>query len=491
MVTKLKLSLLLLAFIVPGTILAQFTDELESIQMEHDIMGITISTVCNGSLDSTYHIGLANWENQTPITDQTQFRIASISKLVSAIGLMTLWEDNLFDLDDDISTYLGYEVRNPDYPDTPITIRMVLSHQSSIQDGDGYFDFLNGTYGTSTPPSIFELLDESGDYHTPNVYRLEQPGTHFAYSNLNYGIVGTLVEAISDQRFDEYMRDEVLVPLGMDAGYNVNHLEDINTLGVIYRKPAGWVPQVDNYEGVYPGVGLVDYENGTNGSYFAPQGGLRASAKDLAQIIMLLQGARPDVLLGTTAEMMMDEEWLYNGSNGDNYFNLFNSWGLGVHRITNTSFGDVVFPDIPVFGHAGEAYGLVSDLYVMEGSNGFGFSVMINGCGNGYEFGETSSFYQPEEQIFNAIETHLLPNCTASSVNDVQSELPYSFIQNEEKTVLIAKNQCSLELMDSLGRIVAQKSLNPGEELDLTSFNSISLLKLNFSDGQIHVEKLH
>lgn len=76
------------------------------------------------------------------ITDDTRFRIASISKLVTSIGLLHLYERKFFNLDEDISLRLGYQFRNPNFPNVPITYRMLLTHTSSLQDTLEYNDFV-------------------------------------------------------------------------------------------------------------------------------------------------------------------------------------------------------------------------------------------------------------------------------------------------------------------------------------------------------------
>ena len=76
-----------------------------------------------------------------PAETATLFRVASISKLATTIGVLKLVEQGRLSLDADIATYLGYGVRNPDFPDVPITLRMLLTHTSSLRDDAGYFWF--------------------------------------------------------------------------------------------------------------------------------------------------------------------------------------------------------------------------------------------------------------------------------------------------------------------------------------------------------------
>jgi hypothetical protein len=110
---------------------------------------------------------------------------------------------------------------------------------------------------------------------------------------------------------------------------------------------------------------------------------------------------------------MHEPNWTYDGTNGDTYGGLFQSWGLGVHVATNAPTGDVVFPDRVMRGHIGEAYGLVSDMYFGPGRDGgtVGLIFATNGCFNGYELGNVSAYYTVEEEVFKSIYDDLAENC--------------------------------------------------------------------------------
>lgn len=501
--------------------------ELGAISEDYELMGMSVWTSCAGNAEQ-YHFGLRDFTRGLPMNAQSQYRVASVSKTVTALGLMKLYDQGAFDLDDDISPYLGYTVENPQFAGTPITFRMLLSHTSSLQDGAGYSDFLSATYAGVPIPSIAEVLLPGGDYYTANMWRTEAPGTHFAYSNINYGLIGTLIEAISGQRFDVYMQQEILAPLGIVGSYNVSQLPDIDNLVVLYRNQGGWTPQVDNYQGVSPDPPVMDgsaddlvsdsdcfviqatpgcedpaceaavcaedawccsnewdqicvaaalevcagspsncitangtpgcdnsaceaavcaqlpnccntawdaacadlaqdicgpgpYAPGTNGAFFAPQGGLRASAEEIGAVLRFLQtsgGTVPGLIAAETLMEMTDLAWDYNGSNGDNYFGLFNRWGLGVHHANTTTSDHVCLPPWwgSFIGHPGEAYGLVSDAYYAELGD-VSFVFMTNGIWGGYQSGLNSTYYAVEEAVFAALCEHFT-GCVAVDVAD-------------------------------------------------------------------------
>lgn len=395
---------------------------LDNVWESNELMGMSVLFVCNGEIAEIHNFGLKDHTRQLAIDDSTMYRIASISKAITATGAMVLANNGILDLDADISDYLGFTARNPLYPEAVVTVRMLLSHQGSIQDGDGYYSFLNATYASDTDlPDIQELLDPEGAYFTSNVWRTEQPGTWFTYSNLNYGVLATVMEAAAGQRFDLLMEDILFEPMGLACTYNVGHIENIDNLAVLYRNQGGWTPQVDNFQGNAPdGPPLTDYTPGGNGLRFAPQGGLRSSIHDLGRLMQmhLTEGYDPitnqQLISPATLQLMHETQWTDNGSNGDDYFNLFNSWAHGLHRITDT--GDTVFPNegsVGLIGHPGEAYGLISDWY-FDNETGNGFAFMTNGSWDGFAFGDISSWYSLEEEVFEVVEDFLFTMCTTS-----------------------------------------------------------------------------
>lgn len=403
-----------------------FEDEMDDIQNDFNLVGLATAANCNGFDLEAYYGGMRNLLTETPITDSTYFRVASISKAFTAAGIMRLYDQGLFDLDEDVSTPLGFLLRNPSYPEVPITYRMLLSHTASIQDGGGYGDFLGATVSSDNPPPLTDILLPEGDYYTSNMWRTEPPGTHFAYSNMTYGVLGTLIEALSGERFDLFMKNEVLEPLGITGSFNVADLEDIANLAVLYRNS---VPQVDNFQGLPPPpFDGSAYTPGTNGLRFGPQGGLRTTLSGLLTFgNMLVHHGTVDGMVfldSASVALMLDDQWTFNGGNGDNYFGLFNSWGLGIHRslgATGNANGDAVFPGVPMWGHPGEAYGLISDLYI-DPETKFTMAFLTNGyiSGGNYAFGTQTTFYAVEEAVFSAVETYLWEHC-ASSLSTVQN----------------------------------------------------------------------
>ncbi len=420
----------LFLFVVLNPLQSQTLEEnIEQVFTDFQLMGMSVWVENNG-IEQSFHFGLKDFTRNLEMDEDTKYRIASISKTVTALGLLKLYDDGAFDLDDPINDYLSFPITNPSFPGTEITFRMLLSHTSSIQDGSGYNGFLNATFSQNPIPSLEELLLPQGSFYSANMYRTESPGTYFTYSNLNYGVIATLIEAISNERFDVYMKNELLDPLGITGSYNIQDINNINDIAVLYRNQGGWNPQFDNYQGVMPAppTNLPSLVLGTNGLFFSPQGGLRASANELGTLLQFIKSegaSHPGIISQQTLQEMKSIQWDFNGSNGDNYFDLFNRWGLGVHH-ANLSEDDQICLNSEwgsFIGHPGEAYGLISDAYFSEDGE-VAFSFLTNGSFLGYQSGNTSSYYTVEEALFAVLCTYFN---APLSLNEVTLEQVFVF----------------------------------------------------------------
>jgi CubicO group peptidase (beta-lactamase class C family) len=470
-------------------------DQFDTIAQNNDMLGGAVVVFCEDGIIENIAIGTSDVTRDIDATVDTKYRIASISKTITAIAVMQLVEQNLLDLDQDISTILGYSVQNPNHPTIPITSRMLLSHTSTIVDGTTYSDFMGATVSDSPIPNLSEILTVGGDYYTASQFNNTQPGTYFNYSNINFVILGTIIEKITNLRFDVYCKQNISMPLGIDASFNVNDLTNIDQLAVIYRKEGTvWTPQVDNYQGTQPFFSnLNGYIPGTNGGRFGPQGGFRCSAQDLAKIFLVLMNNGSfdgDTLLSeASCNAMVNNEWTYNGNNGNNYFGLFRSWGLGIHRVTSTPGGDVALPgSSTMFGHPGEAYGLVSDAY-FDTTRKVGFVFINNGVGIGYQTGNNSGFYTIEEEVFEAIENHSnLAGCSQTSVQQQSDDTIVQIYQNPStgKVHIELPNQSplSVSVFDIKGALIKE---TVDVQIDVSAFaKGVYFIKAKTKEGMYH-----
>lgn len=357
----------------------------------------------------------------TPVTGRTMFRIASISKMMTTLGVMRLVEQGQLSLDADVGEYLGYALRNPHFPDQPITLRMLLSHTASLRDSAGY------SWGFER--RLSDILVPGGPHYGDGAMWSASagPGRFFTYCNLNWAVIGTLMERVTGERFDRLMKRLLLDPLGLRGGYNPSEFSaaELADLATLYRKrtvdtevwdPNGpWIAQVDDYSARPPTrpAGIESYVPGTNATPFSPTGGLRISAADMAKVMRMLanrgrhQGRQ--FLKEATVAAMLSRQWTFDGrgGNGDSNRNLFYAWGLGNQHFEDkplTGHQVVAHGGFSGIGHLGDAYGLRS-AFLLDPATGDGMVALVGGTATDPERypGRYSSLARFQEQILSAL----------------------------------------------------------------------------------------
>lgn len=229
---------------------------------------------------------------------KTVQNIGSVSKTVTATAVMQLWEKGKFDLDDDVSRYLPFPIRNPNHPDETISFRDLLTHRSSIADGPAYgTSYACGDPSLSLGDWIQGYFARDGKFYDKEKnFHPWKPGEKHQYSNIGFGLLGYLVERLSGKSFAEFTKDSIFAPLGMKTtGWTVSGLPtglhaipyvpliDKQTDEEIaaFRKfglLAGEVER-DPERGAFQPLCLYNFPN-------YPDGALRTSVTELARFLM-------------------------------------------------------------------------------------------------------------------------------------------------------------------------------------------------------------
>jgi CubicO group peptidase (beta-lactamase class C family) len=355
-----------------------------------------------GEVGASAH-GLANPASRRRVTPDDPVRIASVSKLLVAIGVMRLVEQGKLDLDQDVSEWLGWSLRNPAFPDRPITLRMLMSHTSSARDHDDQ-------YAIPLGGSLQAVMNEPNSWDPSH-----GPGDgYFTYVNLNFPIVASIIERVTGERFDLWMRREVLDRMRIDACFNWPTCSDAAVARAVVLTQDG-KPIRDDLGGKRPACpvfvkegdncDLSRWRPGENGALFSPQGGLRISARDLARVgRMLLNGGTIDgvrILKPASVEALLTPMWTFNGSNGDTDKGFYCRYGLATETLATPVSGcrdDPAGDGIERVGHAGEAYGLRSGLWI-DRAKGTGVAYFVTGLADSPALGQ-SAFKAAEERAF-------------------------------------------------------------------------------------------
>lgn len=328
---------------------ASFESDLKKITDKYEAVGLAIVVVKNGKPVYEKAFGYKDLETKTPLTTNDLFRIASISKSFSSTAIMQLVEKGKVSLDDDISDLVGFKVRNPKFPDTKITLEMMLSHRSSLNDSNGYF--------------TFDVLDTTKNKDWAKSYNNYEPGTDYEYCNLNFNMIGAVLERLTNVRFDNYIKQQILNPLKLEAGFCVDSL-DQKRFAKLYDKENGvYVEQKAAYNP--RSEEIKNYTMGVSTPVFSPTGGMKISVKDLAKYMQMHMnhGKLGKVKLISKASSKKMQTGL---SAKENY-------GLALLETDRLIHGE------HMIGHTGSAYGLYSNMF-FEPKKKFGFVVITNGC---------------------------------------------------------------------------------------------------------------
>jgi CubicO group peptidase (beta-lactamase class C family) len=343
------------------------------------------------------HLGLVAGQADLPVNENTLFRIASISKMVTAVGVMRLVEQGKLNLDVDVNQYLGWPLRNPNFPDKPISLRLLMTHQASLGDG-------NESYSFDVGVDLRDVLMPGGSRYKAGEYwsKDKAPGTWFEYSNFNWGVIATVMEKATGERFDKIISRIVLAPMQMKGGFNAVDFPaaDIANVATQYRKrrneggkeiwdPNGpWIVQADDFVTTAPTQpkDLEKYIIGSNGTLFGPQGRLRTTVADLGKLMQMFMNEgrynNQTILQPATVKAFMAEQWRFKDGNGDTEGGGSLAWALGGQRFTDTDkdrfVPTSVKPGFKGFGHLGDAYGLMAT-FVMDPETKAGFITFI--CG--------------------------------------------------------------------------------------------------------------
>jgi len=386
----------------------------------HPLMAAAIGVVKDGRILFSDMAGCKQLDG-AKATGDTKFRIASISKLITAVGVWQLIEQGLVNPDADASEYVGFRLRNPHHPDIPITLRMLMSHTSSIRDGG-----IPGSYNIPLGHPISEFFTKGTPHYMPRCWAPaeEAPGKFFAYCNMNYCLLGSVIENVSGQRFDRYMTEHLFAPMDLSCSYNVSEMspEVLAQVGTIYRKldkdgkcdPVNgtWTAQCDDFTNGYPNMDYSGYSIGTNGSLFGPMGSLRVSVNELCQLLLMFcnggnyNGVR--ILKAETIEQMFTPVWTYDpvAKNGDTCGNSMFCYGMGPQIFRNSGSADrlVKEQNLPFAGHSAAAYGLFGGMF-FDRKRGNGLIYIAAGTGSDwdqYPGTYSSSFYGWEEDLLTA-----------------------------------------------------------------------------------------
>lgn len=186
-------------------------EQVDQIFRDAKTVGGAFLVARNGEIVYERYYGEQQKTTHVPVTEKSYFRCASVTKLVTGIGLMKMMDDGLLDPDEDISAYLGYAVGNPRYPDTPITLRMLMSHTAGLNENSSY---------SSKSSKLSDMI--ALDKKAASNFKEVRPGSQYAYSNFGAGITGAIIESVTGKDVSTFMREYLFAPAGHRRGIQRN-----------------------------------------------------------------------------------------------------------------------------------------------------------------------------------------------------------------------------------------------------------------------------
>lgn len=303
--------------------------------------------VQGGKIVAEHGFGVANTETQAPVqTDQTLFILGSVSKAVTAWGVMKLVEEGKLGLDEPVMRQLKrWRFPGSEAYRDKVTVRHLLSHTAGIDDGSSASSFLPGEAIQTLEESLTRPKDMTlGE--RPVVTVVREPGTAMSYSSsAGYSILQLLIEEVTNRPFAGYMKEAVLQPLGMTrSSYDLDAI-------VAEGRAQDLAPGFDGSLKPHP------HRRYTAQAAVA----LRVTPRDLAQLVLAYTKENP-VLKPETLKQMMSPQ---PGTAG--------TWGLGqTLYVANDAGGYVV-------GHSGAAFPAQGASMRVNPATGNGFVLTVSG----------------------------------------------------------------------------------------------------------------
>jgi CubicO group peptidase (beta-lactamase class C family) len=321
----------------------EFRSAVQTVLSDTGVPGAGLALVRMSGVEWAGGVGLADRENNTPVTGDTHFRVGSISKSFVASAIVQLYLDDVIDLDTPVSE-IAPEIRidNAWDPAHPVRVIHLLQHTAGFDDMH-----FNEMYNVADPPDM-PLGQVLAINPSSRVVRW-QPGTRMSYSNPGYAIAGYLIEKVTGEKYEDRIAEKIFKPAGMPTSSFVLTKEDEAILAKGYQDRTG------------PPVPYTPI-------YFRPAGNLHTSAFELGRWVHLLLNWGE-----TENDLVIDPEYLSNMEHPRttvaSYAGLRNGYGSGIAGSEVEGF--------PMLGHGGGIEGFSSS-YAYSTSRDSGYVILLN-----------------------------------------------------------------------------------------------------------------
>lgn len=330
----------------------RFDREIKAIAEKYSVPGMSLCVFADGEIVHSVHLGYADTENEIPCDGETVYRVASVSKLISSIVLMTLYDRGEIDPYADLEELTGLPYNFPGSKDR-VLLWHLMTHTAGFTDSYAYEELSPSRY-----------YDAS--YVMEQCYTYAAPGEKYNYCNFGAGTVGSIVELLTDEFFHDYADSVLFSRLDMNAAYCADLLKDREKCANLYEIG------VDVYSPKTWGRSTAYYERfGLGNSYLSSQCELLISAADLARLGILLSGN------GSVDGVEILSQAAVDAIN--TFYAETEEFGLG---LLTRIYPDTIVPGRTIYGHPGFALGNICGLYY-DPSDGTGIALCTNSCYSG------------------------------------------------------------------------------------------------------------
>jgi CubicO group peptidase (beta-lactamase class C family) len=251
-----------------------FDSTIEARMTEGGLVGVGAAIVIDKQVVWAKGYGFADRQRAVPFTPDTVMNIGSISKTFTGVALMQAVEEGKLSLDADINGYLPFKVRNPSFPEVPITLRQLATHTSGVTDRWAVYQRLY-YWGGDAPEALGDFLagyfSPGGKDYSKENFLAFKPGGHREYSNIGAGLVGYIVERAVGEKLNVFTKRRIFTPLKMArTGWLFGEVPT-GAHATLYLSEDDFQIPIQQY-------GLTTY----------PDGGVRTSVADLSRFFIAL-----------------------------------------------------------------------------------------------------------------------------------------------------------------------------------------------------------
>ncbi len=344
-------------------------NSLDKLMKEYGIVGCSLTVIKNKNNVFDYNYGFANIETKEKMFNSHSIRLASISKLLTAILLLNVTEKDPAILDKPISKQIDMQFTNPYFQNEKITLKELLTHTSSFSPKDITSEEFIKESIANPKLNISEIISNKGkfykDFYWDDAY---PPGNRYSYSGYNFLLIATIIEKLTNQRFNQVAHTTLINKLGLNNTHLATSLPFAETKYAVGYSFKNDIPEVTIDDNKFRlRITNKNYVIGRNPTIHSPQSGFRSNIIDLSKIMKMLMNngeyEKTRILKKESVKLLENAEFKTSGT---------------VHRGLGSEINYQLIPNIKMIGHSGNAYGILTHFFYNREQD-FGIIFIING----------------------------------------------------------------------------------------------------------------